>query len=106
MHTHAHAHEEAASMCAHERAVKKKGRDGEGTEGGANGKKQSLKGGGPGGPRYARERKRPSAGEGQWRGRVHGRERETRAGPTGTTDGRGKGAEEQEGRLKRGEVEF
>lgn len=56
MHTHAHAHEEAASMCAHERAAKKKGRDGEGTEGGANGKKQSLKGGGPGGPGYARER--------------------------------------------------
>lgn len=93
MHTHAHAHEEAASMCAHERAAKKKGRDGEGTEGGANGKKQSLKGGGPGGPGYAREketergrrtvaRKSSREGEGDARG-TDGDDRRARGGSGG-----------------------
>lgn len=59
---------EAASMCARsvcERAEKKR----EGTEGGANGKKQSLKGGEQG-VRDAREREKDSSEEEFGRGRA------------------------------------
>lgn len=98
MHTHAHAHEEAASMCAHERAAKKKGRDGEGTEGGANGKKQSLKGGGPGGPGYAREREKETERGRRTVARKSSREEE---GDARGTDGDDRRAREGSGGARR-----